>query len=410
MLYANPTGSRAEDLAAAVRFESYDEALEAANLVSRPVGLLDLEHFEANARDLVQRACGKPIRVASKSLRVRRALEHTLGKPGYAGVLAFTVQEAVWLAKTGIKDVVVGYPCTDLSALRDLAASDVARETVTLMVDDIEQIDLLDRAAPGHQVIRVAIDMDAAYRPVRGISIGAARSPLRTSADVTRLAVSLLRRSNIRLVGLMAYEGQIAGVGNAVSGLKGAAVRAMQGASAADIRTRRAEAVAALNTLVDLEFVNGGGTGSLESTARESAVTEVAAGSGLFGPGLFDGYRHFQPKHALYFGLNVVRRPGPSTVTVLGGGWVASGPAGQDRLPTVAWPPGLKYHATEGPGEVQTPLSGDAARHLALGDTVFFRHAKAGEPAERLLQIAVYSHGSIIDSWPTYRAEGKAFL
>lgn len=410
MLNARPADGTAGGPAAAARFAAYDKALAETGLDARPVGLLDLEHFEANARDLVRRASGKPIRVASKSLRMRRALRHALGMPGFAGVLAFTLPEAIWLAESGTGDIVVGYPCTDAAALRALAASDTARAAVTLMVDDIGQLDLLERAAPGHPAVRVAIDMDASYRPVRGVSIGAARSPLRTAADVTRLAVGILRRPNLRLVGLMAYEGQIAGVGDGAPGARGAAVRAMQRASAADIRSRRAEAVAALETLVELEFVNGGGTGSLETTARESAVTEVAAGSGLIGPGLFDGYRDFRPRHALHFGLNVSRRPDPSTVTVLGGGWVASGPAGRDRLPTPAWPPGLRYRGTEGPGEVQTPLVGDAARTLALGDTVYFRHAKAGEVAERLADIAVYSHGSIVDTWPTYRSEGKAFL
>lgn len=410
MFYTKLVTSRAEEMATAVRFEKYDDALAQANLFSRPVGLLDLDHFESNARDLAQRAKGKPIRVASKSLRIRRALEEALNKPGYAGVLAFTLQEAIWLAESGIKDIVVGYPCTDVSALKALAASEVGRAKVTLMIDDIEQIELLERAAPKHENIRVAIDMDASYRPAPGISIGAARSPLRTAADVTKLAVAILRKQNISLVGLMAYEGQIAGVGNAVSGARGTAIRAMQKASATQIRARRSEVAASLKPLVDLEFVNGGGTGSIESTTSESAVTEVAAGSGLLGPGLFDSYTHFQPKHALFFGLNVVRRPGPNTVTVLGGGWVASGPPGADRLPTVAWPLGLKYHGTEGPGEVQTPLSGENASKLRLGDTVYFRHAKSGEPAERLLEIAVYSHGRIIDSWPTYRSEGKAFL
>ncbi|PQZ89108.1 alanine racemase [Arthrobacter sp. MYb227] len=378
--------------------------------MSRPVGLLDLENFEANARDLVQRAKGKPVRVASKSLRVRRAIEKTLSKPGYAGVLAFTLSEALWLAECGIKDIVLGYPCTDVSVLKKFAASEIGRENITLMIDDIEQIEILDRAVPDRQNIRIAIDMDASYRPALGISIGAARSPLRTAADVTKLAVAILRKPRISLVGLMAYEGQIAGVGNAASGAKGTAIRAMQKASAMELRTRRAEAVAALQTLTDLEFVNGGGTGSIESTSSEPAVTEIAAGSGLLGPGLFDSYTHFQPKHALFFGLNVVRRPGPNTVTVLGGGWIASGPPGADRLPTIAWPLGLKYHGTEGPGEVQTPLSGEHASKLRLGDTVYFRHAKSGEPAERLNEIAVYSHGKIIDSWPTYRSEGKAFL
>ena len=50
-----------------------------------------------------------------------------------------------------------------------------------------------------------------------------------------------------------------------------------------------------MRSIAPLRFVNGGGTGSIERTAAEPAVTEVAAGSGLFGPTLFDTYRAFKP-------------------------------------------------------------------------------------------------------------------
>lgn len=139
-------------------------------------------------------------------------------------------------------------------------------------------------------------------------------------------------------------------------------------------------------------------------------VTEVAAGSGFYGPELFQHYRGFRPAPALHLLFDVVRRPAPDTVTVLGGGWIASGPPGKDRLPVPVWPEGLRYSASEGPGEVQTPLTGRAAAGLKVGDPVFFRHAKAGEPLERLNSVLVYSNGEIIDEWPTYRGEGKAFL
>jgi D-serine deaminase-like pyridoxal phosphate-dependent protein len=184
----------------------------------------------------------------------------------------------------------------------------------------------------------------------------------------------------------------------------------MQANSTKELRMRRGEVVAAVRQLADLEFVNGGGTGSLERTSADPAVTEVAAGSGLFGPHLFDGYSHFSPAPAAAFSLSVVRKPGPEMATLLGGGWVASGPPAPDRMPQLAWPEGLKYVAREGAGEVQSPVTGRAAAALTVGDRVWLRHTKAGELSEHLNEFAVVDHDRIIDTLPTYRGEGKAFL
>jgi D-serine deaminase-like pyridoxal phosphate-dependent protein len=140
----------------------------------------------------------------------------------------------------------------------------------------------------------------------------------------------------------------------------------------------------------------------------EAAVTEVAAGSGLYGPMLFDGYRRFQPAPAAFFVTSVVRRPGPGIATVLGGGWVASGAPGPDRLPTPVWPAGLRLTALEGAGEAQTPLVG--ARALQVGDRVWFRHAKAGELCERVDELHLVDAGRLVATVPTYCGEGRAFL
>ncbi len=393
------------------QFHAYGAALEGAGLTSRPLGMVDLAAFQANAESMRLRAAGKPIRVASKSLRIRRSVENAIQLDGYQGVLAYTLPEALWLHQQGVSDdIVVGYPTTNGPALRELANDDAARSAITLMVDSADQLDLIDAAAPGHQELRLCVELDAAYQPVRGVRAGALRSPVRTADDAARLATTIARRPGFSLVGMMAYEGQIAGVGNAGSSPRALAVRLMQKLSATEIATRRGEAVDAVRAVADLEFVNGGGTGSLESTSADPSVTEMAAGSGLMGPGLFDHYTAFSPRPAQFFVLDVVRRPNPRTVTVLGGGWIASGPPDQSRLPTVAWPQGLSYAATEAAGEVQTPLSGVAANTMSLGDPVFFRHAKGGEMAEHLNEYAVIDSGEVVDLWPTYRGEGKAFL
>ena len=217
-----------------------------------------------------------------------------------------------------------------------------------------------------------------------------------------------MSRQGFVLVGMMGYEAQIAGVVNKGPGK--IAVRAMQRASAAELAERRGEAVTAVRAIADLEFVNGGGTGSLETTRADQSVTEIAAGSGLFGPHLFDGYWQFTPAPAAAFALSVVRRPTPDVATLLGGGWIASGPPAADRLPQVAWPEGLRMLPREAAGEVQTPVAGPAARDLAIGDRVWLRHTKAGELSEHLNTFAVVEGGAVVAELSTYRGEGRVFL
>lgn len=388
---------------------AYWGALTAATAhLAAPVAALDEAALAANAFDMLDRAQGTPIRVASKSVRVRGVLDAVLALPGYRGILAYSLAEAIWLAEQGHEDVVVGYPSADRQAYARLAADERIAGAVTVMLDDVAQLDLIDAVAPHatRPAIRVCLELDASYRaPLLG-HLGVRRSPVHEPAQARALAERVVARPGFDLVGIMAYEAQIAGVVN-----KGKpAVRAMQRASAAELRERRGEAVRRVREVAELEFVNGGGTGSLESTHADGSVTEIAAGSGLFGPHLFDGYRHFAPAPAAAFALDVVRRPTPEIATLLGGGWIASGPPGEDRLPQLAWPAGMRMLPREAAGEVQTPVVGGPAAQLGIGDRVWLRHTKAGELSEHVNAIAVVRDGEHHGDLPTYRGEGKAFL
>jgi D-serine deaminase-like pyridoxal phosphate-dependent protein len=379
-----------------------------------PFAVLDLDALWANAADMERRAAGKPIRLASKSLRCREVQRRVLERPGWAGTLAFTLPEALWLAGEGFDDLVVAYPTVDRDALRALAGSE-ARERITVMVDSVAQLDWIAETVAGGAAgpVRVCIDVDAGWAPLGGrVRIGAKRSPVRTPDDAAALAREIVARPGVDLDGVMAYEAQIAGVGDRPPGhpIRGLALRAIQRRSARELAGRRAAVVAAVREVAPLRFVNGGGTGSLHSTTREAAVTEIAAGSGLYGPTLFDAYRAFAPRPAALFALPVVRKPSRSIATALGGGYLASGPGDAARLPRPFAPAGLRLDPQEGAGEVQTPLLGDAARDLAVGDRVWMRHAKAGEMCERFDQLYLLEGDAVVDEVPTYRGEGKAFL
>ncbi len=406
------------------RIDLYDRAT--ADL-DPPLAIVDLNAFDANADDLVRRAGGVPIRVVSKSLRCRFLLQRALDKPGFKGVMSYSLAEALWLHGDGGRrdlgrgldaDILVAYPTVDRAALRALAASQSARQQITVMVDSTEHLDFIDAAlGDGHPRIRVCLELDVAWLPLEhsrlaGPRVGTLRSPLRTPEQAAAFAKAVLARPGFSLVGVMGYEGQIAGLGDSPhkAPLKAAVLRLAQSRSAAELNARRAAAVRLIRELTSLEFVNGGGTGSLESTAADTSVTELSAGSGLVGPTLFDSYRKFRPHPALLYALPVVRRPGPGSVTLFSGGYVASGTGTRDRLPGPFWPAGLKLTRTEGAGEVQTPVLGSAADRLQLGDRVWMRHAKGGELAERFAQYYVLEPGAIgVRPVPTYRGEGQSF-
>lgn len=378
-----------------------------------PFGAISVPALAHNAHDMLARANGTPIRVASKSVRVRGVIDAVLALPGYSGVLAYALAEALWLAET-IDDVVVGYPTADRASILALAKSPGLAKRVTLMVDSVAQLDLIDAVVPpsARESIRICLELDASWESKAIGFTGVFRSPVRTVEHATTLAAGIVARPGFDLVGVMSYEAQIAGVVNRPQGkrTRGHLVDWMQRSSFAELVDRRGAVVAAVRDLADLEFVNGGGTGSLERTSSDPSITEIAAGSGLFGPHLFDGYSHFSPAPAAAFALSVVRKPTPQMATLLGGGWIASGPPAPDRMPQLAWPEGLKFVAREAAGEVQTPVKGRAAAALGAGDRVWLRHTKAGELSEHLNEFALVDGDRIVETMLTYRGEGKAFL
>jgi D-serine deaminase-like pyridoxal phosphate-dependent protein len=396
-------------------YERYEAIFESNQ---PPFAFVDLDALRVNAQTMLDQAARKPIRIASKSVRSVPVLRRILDlDPGFRGILAYTLPEALFLAERGFDDIVVGYPTADRDAVAELvdrAAADPAAAPA-LMIDSSAHLDLIESTIGGGPAqVRVCLDIDVGWWPLRGrlARIGPKRSPVRTPAKARAVAAEAEGRPGTRLVGLMAYEGHIAGVGDRVPGhrLRSAAIRWMQAGSERDIHRRLPEIVAAVREVAELDFINGGGTGSLARTAAAGIVSELTAGSGFYASALFDNYRSLDLVPAAFFVLPVVRRPAPGMATALGGGYVASGAPGPDRLPQPYLPDGLRLDGQEGAGEVQTPLLGTAAKRLRVADRVYMRHAKAGELCERFGSLYLVEGDRIADEVPTYRGEGQAFL
>jgi D-serine deaminase-like pyridoxal phosphate-dependent protein len=379
-----------------------------------PFAFVDLDLLDANVRAVRSRAGGKRIRVASKSVRCVAILRRLLAADeSIQGLMAFTAREAVWLAAQGFDDLLIGYPCVQPDDLAAVARATAEGAHITLMVDSIAQVERIEAAARAAGIrLPLCLDIDMAL-PAPGLHFGTWRSPLRTPADVRPVVARITGSAHVSLDGIMGYEAQIAGVGDSYPGkvLKNALVRRLKARSVREVARRRAAIVQLAEEMgARLRFVNGGGTGSIATTQREPAVTEITVGSAFYAPALFDNYREFRYLPAAGYAVEIVRRPAPGIYTCLGGGYTASGAAGADKAPQPFLPVGARLDTLEGAGEVQTPIHYAGPERLDIADPIFLRHSKAGELCERFTSLLLVQNGMVVGETPTYRGEGQCFL
>lgn len=380
-----------------------------------PLALVDLDRLEANAQALQLRAGRLPIRLGTKSIRCVEILRHVQALSSqFRGLFCYSAREAAWLGQQGFDDLLIGYPTLEADDFAAAAEAVRSGVTITLMIDEAEQALALAQAARSLGVrFRVALDLDMSS-DLPGLWFGVRRSPLRDVQATLAVAACIRDRADaLQLAGAMGYEAQLAGLQDRVPGsmLRNPLLRALKRHSQRELRKRRQQLVQALREAGhDLGFVNGGGTGSLETTSADISVTEATAGSGLYAPTLFDHFGHFHHLPAAFFALPVVRRPAAGLATCAGGGYIASGPAGADRLPSPFLPAGMRLLNDEGAGEVQTPVKLPAGFTPKLGAPLFFRHAKAGEMMERFDRLLLFRGDQVVTQTPTYRGQGQNFF
>lgn len=380
-----------------------------------PLAFVDMDLLDANIDAIATRAGAKKVRIASKSIRCTGLIRYILKrKPRcYSGVLAFHPDEAIHLYRKGIGDILIAYPYCNSRQLERVAAAVKEGALIRLMIDSVEQARAASAAACKiGAVLDLCLDLDMSTRHLT-LYFGVYRSPLRGAADAAALAEQIAPLPGLKIGALMGYEAQVAGVGDRIpgKGLRNLLVERLRKRSHRIVAQRRAETVAALRRLgLAIDLVNGGGTGSMEFTRTENAITEIAAGSGFFNSALFDWYSNFRHYPAAAFALEITRAPAAGIFTAAGGGYIASGATGPDKQPMPYLPRGMRPIKNEGFGEVQTPFNCRGAEKLAVGEPVFFRHSKGGELCERFNSLYLVRRGAIEKILPTYRGEGCSFL
>mgnify|MGYP002713010343 CR=1 FL=1 len=393
------------------RYQQYKKAFAKQPM---PFAFVDMDLLDANIAQVLTRSGDKKIRVASKSVRSVAIVRYILASDTrFQGLMCFTAPEAVWLAEQGFTDLLVAYPTWEPTHITAVCHAIQQDQQITLMVDSEAHLSHIAAIAQKENVVvPLCLDLDMAsdYGPIH---FGVWRSAVRDVDTAVSLARQIADSPHLMLAGVMGYEAQIAGLGdaNAQQKVMSRLIRTLKGRSIPEIAKRRGAIIETIQAEgIDLRFVNGGGTGSLHTTSQETAVTEVTAGSAFYAPLLFDHYRDFQFEPAAGYAIQIVRQPKPNIYTCLGGGYSASGQTGADKSPQPYLPQGATLDSNEGAGEVQTPIEYDGSENLQLGDPIFMRHAKAGELCERFTQLLLLRNGRILEAVTTYRGDGQCFL
>lgn len=397
-----------------MRMPTYENYKESFKGISMPFAFVDMDMLDQNITSILSATDYKKIRIATKSIRSIPIIKRILAADErFQGLMCYTIQEARFLYNHGLRNILIGYPTWDRQAIESLLEAEEACRHITFMIDSIAHVKHLQNIALHmKRTIKICLDIDMSVS-YPGLHFGVRRSPLHSWEDVSPVIDEIMKANSIQLVGIMGYEAQIAGVTDHVKGrfLKNQLIQRLKKDSIVKIANRRAHIVSQIKQLgIELQFVNAGGTGSIDSSKLEDVVTEITVGSAFFSPALFDYYRNFKYLPAAGYAIEVVRIPSPNIVTCLGGGYMASGAIDKEKLPTPYLPEGLKLTTLEGAGEVQTPIIVNNNKFLSLGDPVFFRHAKAGELCERFSSLYALSGTKIVDCYPTYRGEGECFL
>lgn len=387
---------------------------------SFPVMVVDLDCLDENIMNISKNAdkYNKNIRIATKSIRIPDLIRYIQNKGGkkFQGLMCYSIEEARFLSTLGFDDLLIAYPTFSFNDIEVFFSLTQSAKNVILMVDCLEHIEAIEKfwdrfSDENNYKARICIDVDMSWKPA-GLHLGVFRSSIRSIDNFTNLFNKIRGNRYLELAGIMGYEAQIAGMGerNPFTPMLNPVKKYIKYQSVKDVHKKRKAIYDFLeNENCQTDFFNGGGSGSLLSTAKEPWITEVTVGSGFLQSHLFDYYKENSNVPAFCFALQVTRKPQQAYFTCKSGGFIASGESSPDKSPIPFVPEGMEIIKNEGFGEVQTPIKYSGKEDIQLGDPLFFRPAKAGEIAERFMEYILIRNNKIVDRIPTYRGLGLCF-
>ena len=379
-----------------------------------PSAWLNLDALDANIQRVNALTQKVNLRVATKSVRCIDVLKYIQAQsPNFIGLMSFCAGESVYLLEQGFDNILCAYPTFDRGAIAKTIAFMKNGATMIWMVDRFEHWQVLEEVGREHDVeLQLCLDINMSM-PMPKLYFGTKRSALFRVADIKKLLKQTENFTHTKITAMMGYEGQIAGLPETPpdKALLAPAIRALKSLSKKQVSARRFKIADWLRRQgFDLTLINGGGSGSLAFTCAQPEITEITVGSAYYYPALFshmDSMQDFSP--AAGFVLPITRHPEPTVVTCQGGGFIASGALGPDKLPQVVYPDNLAILKDEGFGEVQTPMQAKGKLTVAIGDYVWCRHAKAGELCEHFNELITYRDSKACGSMTTYRGAGQCF-
>ena len=388
------------------------EAEKAYAHLSRPFAGIDLDALDHNIAFVNESSAGKGIRIATKSIRSTALLHYITERlENPEGYMTFDLNETYQLLSNGFDNLLLGYPQLEKKSLQKIIPYLHKGRRVIFMIDSIEQWNWLELSGKENAVeFEICIDLNVST-DFKFLYFGTKRSSLTTIAAVNALLENASGFTSTKVTGIMGYEAQIAGITDSpVLSWQTPLIKQLKRLSKKNVQLFRKNAVTRIKKAYPaIQFVNGGGTGSIDFTTADAEVTEVTIGSAFYFPALFSRYKNLSLKPATTFALRVTRLPEKGIAVCHGGGYIASGAIGVDKNPVPVWPTNLSFLKNEGAGEVQTPLR-DTNQTLQIGDTVYFRHAKAGELCERFAVLHGRRGSTYEGIYETYRGEGSCFL
>ena len=153
------------------------------------------------------------LRIASKSIRSTEALHYIRERtPHFVGIMSYSAAESAYLLAQGFDDILCAYPSIDTASIIQTLPFVAQGASMVWMVDRLEQWRLLDEIGRQHGVVlSVCLDINMSM-PLPKLYFGTKRSSLITLSQVQDLINHTKAMRHTKLVGLMGYEGQIAGL------------------------------------------------------------------------------------------------------------------------------------------------------------------------------------------------------